>query len=143
MLKTSVSTPESVGARLDHTGATASFLCAIHCAVMPLLVAALPLLGLSFLASEPVEWILLACSAILGTIALFVGYRQHRAGWIFGALALALALLIGGRIAEKGGIEGWGTAFMVAGGLAMMSAHLINRKLCRACPACPDEGCRN
>ncbi len=148
MIKTSASSvrvvgavggDRSAGARLDRTGAIASFACAIHCALMPLLVTALPLLGLSFLASEPVEWALLACSALLGTLALWVGYRQHRAGWMFGVLGVALVLLVGGRVAEEGGIEVWGQALMVLGGLAMMSAHLINRKLCRACGACGDE----
>ena len=143
MLKTSVSATDSAGARLDRTGAVASFACAIHCAIMPLLVTALPLLGLSFLASEPVEWALLACSAILGTLALVVGYRQHRTGWIFGILGAAMALLIGGRVAEESGVEGWGTGLMVLGGLSMMGAHLLNRRLCRACAACDDEArCR-
>ena len=139
MLKASVSSAPTAGARLDRTGATASFLCAIHCAIMPLLVTALPLLGLSFLASEPVEWALFACSAILGTLALFVGYRQHRIGWMFGVLGVALIFLIGGRVAEESGIEVWGQVLMVLGGLTMMSTHLINRKLCRACAACGDE----
>ena len=106
---------------------------------MPLLVTALPLLGLSFLASEPVEWTLLACSAILGTLALWVGFRQHRAAWMFGVLGAALMLLVGGRVAEESGIEFWGQALIVLGGLAMMSAHLINRHLCHACIACGDE----
>lgn len=142
MLKTSAPATDA-GAKLDRTGATASFLCAIHCALMPLLVTALPLLGLSFLASEPVEWTLVACSAILGALALVVGYRQHRSASIFGVLGVALVLLIGGRVAEEGGIEVWGTILMVAGGLTMVGAHLINRKLCRTCVACPDEDCRN
>ena len=139
MPKTSVLFARSTGARLDRTGAIASFLCAIHCAIMPLLVTALPLVGLSFLASEPVEWVLLACSGLLGTLALWVGFRQHRAVWMFGVLGAALVLLVGGRVAEESGIEGWGQILMVLGGLSMMSAHLINRKLCRACAACGDE----
>lgn len=142
MAKYSLSASADAGANLDRTGATASFLCAIHCAVMPLFVTALPLLGLSFLASEPVEWTLLLCSALLGTLALVVGYRQHRSASIFGVLGVALVLLVGGRLAEEGGVEGWGQAFMVAGGLTMMGAHLINRKLCRACSACRDKECR-
>ena len=142
MLKISVSPAPSAGARLDRTGAFASFACAIHCAAMPLLVTALPLLGISFLASEPVEWTLLLCSALLGSLALLVGYRQHRVGWMFGVLGLALALLVGGRVAEESGIAGWGTGLMVLGGLSMMSAHLLNRRLCRACAACGEDGCR-
>ena len=106
---------------------------------MSLLVTALPLVGLSFLATEPVEWALLACSALLGIVALWVGFRQHRAAWMFGVLGVALVLLVGGRMAEESGIEGWGQALMVLGGLSMMGAHLINRKLCRDCVACGNE----
>jgi hypothetical protein len=43
-------------ARLDSIGITASTLCAIHCAAMPLLFTSLPLLGLGFLANAWVEW---------------------------------------------------------------------------------------
>lgn len=35
--------------------------------------------------------------------------------------------------------EGWGQALMIVGGLSMMSAHLLNRRLCRACPDCDGE----
>jgi hypothetical protein len=45
---------------------------------MPLLVTLLPLIGLGFLASEPVEWALVAMSAVLGTSAICLGYREHR-----------------------------------------------------------------
>ena len=34
----------------DRFGATASFLCAVHCALLPLVIAALPAIGLGFLA---------------------------------------------------------------------------------------------
>ena len=68
----------SSGETLDRAGAAASFLCALHCAVMPFVITALPLLGLGFLASEPVEWALLGCSGILGALSLCVGFREHR-----------------------------------------------------------------
>ena len=41
--------------RLDHAGMTASILCAIHCAIVPLLITLLPLAGLGFLAN-PLGW---------------------------------------------------------------------------------------
>ena len=34
--------------KLDNAGMTASILCAIHCAIVPLLITVLPLAGLSF-----------------------------------------------------------------------------------------------
>lgn len=113
---------------------------------MPLLITILPLLGLSFLASEPVEWALLMGSATLGTLSLCLGFRQHQRRQVFGVLGLALAFLVAGRVLDGRELERWGTLFMVAGGFTMMGAHGLNRWLCRSCPSRtapvpPGEGC--
>ena len=118
---------------LDTAGATASFLCAVHCALMPFILTLLPLIGLSFLASEPVEWGLLALSALLGVSSLCFGYRKHRQGNALAFLAVGLALLAGGHSIEARGEETWGTCLMVTGGLTIALSHQINHRLCRAC----------
>lgn len=135
--------PLLVGEKLDRAGATASFLCAIHCAIMPFVLTVLPLLGLGFLSSEPVEWALLSCSAVLGTLSLCVGFREHKRRRVFGLLGLALAFLVAGRILHEQHLGWWGPIFMVLGGFTMMSAHLLNRTLCRSCRACSSHGCCN
>ena len=137
--------------KLDRAGATASFLCAIHCAIMPFVIALLPLFGLSFLASEPVEWALLAASATLGSWSLCLGFRQHRSRLVFMVLGVALALLVAGRIFHEPHLADhhlhephygiWGLVLMVLGGLTMMSAHLLNHRLCHACKKCSADGC--
>lgn len=140
----SLSAPESVpdvGEKLDRAGATASFLCALHCAVMPFIVTVLPVLGLGFLSSEPVEWALLACSATLGTLSLCAGFREHRKRRVFGVLGLALALLVAGRILHEHHLGPWGPIALVLGGFTMMSAHVFNRALCRSCRACASHAC--
>lgn len=127
--------------KLDRAGATASFLCAIHCAVMPLVVTLLPLLGLSFLASEPVEWALLAASATLGSSSLCLGFRKHRKRQVFMVLGIALALLVAGRIFHERHFGIWGPVFMVLGGFTMMGAHLLNHRLCHSCAQCSSHEC--
>ncbi|MEO7072934.1 MAG: MerC domain-containing protein, partial [Rhodanobacter sp.] len=54
----------------DRVGATASFLCAVHCAALPFVLALLPFVGLGFLADHRFErgFVLFAC--VLGGIAL-------------------------------------------------------------------------
>jgi hypothetical protein len=130
--------------QLDKAGVTASFLCAIHCAIMPFLVTVLPLVGLSFLASEPVEWGLLAASGTLGTLSLCAGFREHKRRRVFAVLGVALALLVAGRIFHHHyhdhshghlhvhSLELWSVVFMVLGGFTMMGAHIFNRMLCRS-----------
>ncbi len=127
--------------KLDRAGATASFLCAIHCALMPFIITMLPLLGLSFLASEPVEWTLILSSATLGTLSLCAGFREHKSRRVFGVLGMALALLVAGRIFHEHHVGYWGPVFMVLGGFSMMGAHLLNHSLCRSCRKCSDHGC--
>ena len=127
--------------KLDRAGATASFLCAIHCALMPFVITMLPLLGLSFLASEPVEWTLLLSSATLGTLSLCAGFREHGSRRVFAILGIALALLVAGRIFHEHHLGCWGPVFMVLGGFTMMGAHLFNQSLCRSCRKCSSHGC--
>lgn len=134
-------TPVPAVDKLDKAGATASFLCAIHCAIMPFVITVLPLLGLGFLSSEPVEWALLASSGTLGTLSLCAGYREHRKRGVFAVLAVALALLVAGRILHHQPLGYMGPVLMVCGGFTMMGAHLINRLLCRSCRVCSDHGC--
>lgn len=129
--------------KLDKVGATASFLCAIHCAIMPFVLTMLPLLGLTFLASEPVEWALLAISATLGTLSLCVGFREHRSRRVFAFLGIAVALLVAGRILHEHHFGLLGPILMVAGGFTMMGAHWLNHSLCRSCRKCSSHGCCN
>ncbi len=126
---------------LDAAGATASLLCAIHCALMPFVVTLLPLVGLSFLASETTEWLLLALSATLGISSLCLGFRAHRSRRALAVLAVGLALAATGRIAEHGGSTPFlphlpGVALLVVGGVLVALSHGLNFYLCRACLAC-------
>ena len=128
--------------KLDRAGATASFLCAIHCALMPLVVTILPLLGLGFLSSEPVEWALLTASATLGSLSLCLGFRKHRKRRTFMVLAIALAIMVAGRVFHEHHFGAWGPILMVIGGMTMMGAHLLNHRLCHSCATCSSHGCR-
>ena len=130
------SSRESAPGYLDAAGATASFLCAIHCALMPLVVGLLPLVGLSFLANEATEWALIGSSAVLGTTSLCWGYREHRSRRAMALLAAGLALLALGRFAHQRGFDQYGVGMLVVGGLTIAAAHLVNRRLCQSCRVC-------
>jgi len=77
---------------LDRFGATGSLLCAVHCAVLPVLLAAAPSLGLSVWMSDGVELALVCFVTLLGLFSLVWGYRRH------GALR-ALGFLVPGLVA--------------------------------------------
>lgn len=127
--------------RLDAVGAAASLACAVHCALLPLVITLLPLMGLAFLADDRVEWALLALSALLGIGSLCLGYRRHRSRRALAILSVGLALLVSGRIIESHEQPGaLGVSLVVLGGITVAASHLLNRRLCRSCVTCHDHG---
>lgn len=115
----------------DRLGAMAAFLCAIHCALLPFVLALLPLLGLGFLGTHAFErnFVLFAC--LLATATLVGGYRRHRR-----PLPLSLAfpglllLLVGVIFAENYSIV-LHSVMVTCGGLLLASAHFVNLRMDR------------
>jgi hypothetical protein len=119
--------------KLDNLGMTASTLCAIHCAAVPVLFTSLPLVGLGFLANPWVEWIMITLALVVGISSIGTSYfRLHHR-------VLPLALLIGGFIIIIIGhlfITSWIEAVIVpAGGFMIAIAHFVNYKYAGTCRA--------
>ena len=65
---------------LDRLGATGSLLCAIHCALLPVVIAVLPSLGIAaWLGAEGFEQGFVVFASLLGLYTMVLGYRRHRA----------------------------------------------------------------
>lgn len=120
----------SLRSLLDRFGATGSLLCAVHCALIPILLAAAPSLGLSVWLSDGVEQALVVFVTLLGLSSLLWGYSKHRA-------LHALGLLVPGLIALWAGLL-YGplhhsqvphAAVMTVGGVLVGLAHLLNLRL--------------
>jgi hypothetical protein len=133
-------TPVTVGDQLDRAGVAVSCLCALHCALLPVAVAALPMVGLGLLAEEGSEAALIGTSAALGTISLGLGFRRHRSGRALAVLAIGVGMIALGRFAEARAADALGMIAVVSGGLAIAGSHLLNRRLCRSCPQCREAG---
>ena len=121
----------------DTTGACLSVACAIHCLSMPLLIAVLPLIGLGFLANERAELVLITGAIGLAIVSLAWGIRHHRSWRALLILIVALAFIGTARTAVEGTFE---VVFYSIGAILLASAHLVNRHLCKTCPACEPEG---
>ena len=124
------------GEMLDRFGVVASCACAVHCFLMPLVISALPLLGLSFFADARTEWAFVCLSIGLGVLSLLPGYLKHHkrrrplALFVAGICLIVVARLL---LNEDFRLE---TPVVVTGGLLVAIAHLINIKLCQACRSC-------
>jgi len=111
----------------DRVGAMASFLCAIHCALLPFVLTLLPLLGLGFLAGHRFERDFVLFAASLALFALVGGYRRHRYLLPLRLALPGLALLVLGVVwvSEERHIIVH-SVMVTCGGLLVASGHFVN-----------------
>ncbi len=115
---------------LDRFGATGSMVCAIHCALTPLLLAAIPSLGLSVWLGDGFERAFVIFVTILGLFSLLWGYRRHRAFRALGLLLVGLLALWAGVLyppLHKPVVVH--AVVMTLGGTLVGLAHLLNLRL--------------
>ena len=123
------------GDTLDALAVCASAVCMVHCLVLPLLLAALPMFAGWLDPGESVHRIILAFAVPTSAVALLGGWRMHHARGpvLSGVLGLAL-MTIGIVFAGRPALE---TAFSVTGSLMLAFAHIANwrnRTLCCTAP---------
>ena len=106
---------------------------------MPLLIALLPLVGLGVVAVPRTEWVLVIVSAALGISSLLPAYiGKHKRTRALVLFAIGLALIFFARMSFETSRQAE-IAFVVFGALLIAGSHFLNRRLCRACPVCPED----
>lgn len=115
---------------LDRFGATGSIVCALHCALTPLLLAAIPSLGLSVWLGDGFERGFVTFVTVLGLFSMIWGYRRHRVFRALGMLLFGLAALWAGVLyppLHQAVIPH--AIVMTVGGTLVGLAHLVNLRL--------------
>jgi len=128
--------------KADRVGFIASFLCAIHCALLPVLFALLPILGLELEAWLDFDQIFVVFATLLSVITLSLGWQRHRLLRPCYVLVPGLMLLWLGAF---GPLHAHGhdhahehsevivhAVVMTLGGFLLAGAHLWNMRLTRA-----------
>jgi len=117
--------------RADRVGFAASFLCAVHCALLPVLLGVLPALGLNLGGWLDFDFAFVVFASILGLTTMSMGWRRHRAmyGWM--TLLPGLALLWIGVFIHLHDSPVH-AIMMTTGGLLLAGAHFINMRLTHA-----------
>lgn len=119
---------------LDRCGMIAAAICITHCALVPLLVLAAPVLGAYAPDTEWLHMPLVLFAVVLGAYAMTVGSARHRqkapvALAIFGMILLLASLAEDqlGEVAEY---------FATVGAFSMAIAHVKNMRAACACDVC-------
>ncbi len=134
----------TLGVRLSSAGSIISLVCAVHCALTPLALLALPLLAAQYgvgvegvvgsVFSDSTEWVFLGVIVVIAGGGVLVTYPVHRdrrpatltmAGFLM-LLLVRLFVVEGSSLELTGGLIG---ASLIAWG------GFVNRSLCR-CHVC-------
>lgn len=126
--KQATSAVERIASRgiLDRVGMIVSTACAVHCALLPVIIT---IAGFGWLGDERFEWAIIATSFAIASLRLFHCYlREHgrtEALMIFGVGAASILL-------AKSEFLAWNLAepfFMTIGGLTIAYSHWRNHKI--------------
>lgn len=125
---------------VDSLGSVGALLCAVHCALLPIALALLPVLGSGFLASAGFERGFVAFATLLATASLWHGYRGHRAYHAFALLVPGLACLWAGILVPAlHDSRLLHAVSMSIGGSLVAAAHLVNLRLSQG--HCHEQAC--
>lgn len=122
-------TSDALASRGDRVGVVGSLLCTAHCALWPVVLAALPALGLGGASLVDLDQAFTVFATLLGIAVLGYGYRRHRAFRAWMVLIPGLALIWIGSFTPLHNHSTGHVVVMVAGGLAVAAAHLLNLRL--------------
>ncbi|HYM95602.1 MAG TPA: MerC domain-containing protein [Chitinophagaceae bacterium] len=111
----------------DAIGITTSIACAIHCALLPLLLSSLPLFGINVINNKPFEAGMILLALSIGSFSLYHGYKKHHHRWLpllFFSLGFIFLVL-------KQFFIRYETWLLLPAVILIVSAHLLNFRFCR------------
>ena len=112
----------------DAMGIIASIACAVHCAVLPLLISSLPLFGINIINNFWFETGMILLALVVGIFALRHGAHVHQHSrlpvtmFVAGIVLLFAKQFLGHRYILY---------FLVPAVILIVSAHLINYRQCQ------------
>ena len=108
-------------------GIAASLACAIHCAVLPIVLSTLPVFGINIIHNLFFEWGMIALAFFVGTMSLFHGYfRHHRNTLPLLIFSTGFVFLI-----LKQFFPNYEYLFLAIAVFFIIAAHFLNLQYCR------------
>jgi len=109
----------------DALGITTSIACAIHCAVLPLLLTSLPVFGFDIVQNDAFEYGMILLAFVVGVYALSHGYRKHHHQYLpLAIFSIGIVFLLAKQAWHA--LHIW---LLVPAVIAIISAHFLNYRL--------------
>ncbi len=111
----------------DALGVFASVACAIHCAVLPLFISSLSLLGVNIIKNTAFEYGMIFLAFAVGLYSLYHGVRKHHRNlWPVLIFSIGMLFLFAKQLWHQ-----WEVWFLVPAVICIVAAHYQNYRLCR------------
>ena len=111
----------------DALGIATSVACAIHCAVLPIIVSSLPIFGINIIHNLFFEWGMIALAFVVGSYSLFHGYiKHHRTSIPVMIFATGFIFLVLKQFFPQAEY-----VFLFIAVALIISAHFYNYRLCQ------------
>ncbi|MCC6290184.1 MAG: MerC domain-containing protein [Chitinophagaceae bacterium] len=121
----------------DALGITASLACAIHCAVLPLILSSLPIFGIDIIHNYFFEFGMIGLAFVVGLYALYHGYKKHHHKFLPALIFTAgISFLLLKEI-----FHDYHVWLLIPAVVLIVSAHYINYRLCRKANHCHSGDC--
>jgi hypothetical protein len=116
----------------DVMGIATSLACAVHCALLPVLLTSLPIFGINIIHNTFFEWAMIALAFFVGVFSLIHGYIRHHQN------PVPLLIFFTGYIflLLKQVIPAHEYLFLAVAVLFIITAHLANFRYCRFNKVC-------
>jgi MerC mercury resistance protein len=121
----------------DALGIAASVACAIHCAVLPLILTSLPIFGINIIDHIGFEYMMILLAMGIGFYSLWHGYKKHHHS-LLPAMIFSSGIIL---LFLKQVYHEQQLFFLIPAVMAIVAAHLLNYRLCRKANHCHANDC--
>ncbi|MEO6316763.1 MAG: MerC domain-containing protein [Chitinophagaceae bacterium] len=109
----------------DALGITTSVACAVHCAVLPLLLTSLPVFGFDLIQNAFFEYSMIILAFAVGVYALSHGFRKHHHRILpLSIFTIGILFLLAKQVWHS--LHVW---LLIPAVVAIVSAHYLNYRL--------------
>ena len=111
----------------DALGISASLACAIHCAILPLILTSLPVLGVDIIDNKSFEYFMIVLAFAIGAYSFWHGFKRHHHSWVpFIVFSIGILFLVAKQVWQS--YQWWLLPIAL---VFIIYAHLRNFRLCR------------